>query len=597
MTSTTDKAVGLTKFLVGLPKARYSFAILLLLGIITGVISQAITIKGFDSFSLVLGAGSGVLLLVIPGLLSSFSATLLARTLPLKRTLALAVVGSIVYALFYLAAVASQKTGFTVFGAWTNIAIVGFGVVFVLWWAVCRIAFGLKYKSLLLAALQLLYYAVFLIATESMSVSLAADPFALLVKTYFSAIAFLAAVYVIFWFANAPMKRNFGVSTVDALTLFLAQWIRQSKEIENMLESVGEEVETTVAVAGFWGKRGPKAWFIAPGVHYGPFGNLGGSEFPALIARELSYKKGVAFVFHAPATHDFNPTTSSEVTRITKACDKAIAEMKPKQAMASLAVGKQGSAKAYCLRINDWLLASVTRAPLTTEDVDYAVGMAISYSAKALGVREAAVLDCHNSETGEIMRVDSGNPIGFQYLDAVHNGMTRAQEKKMLFMGVHYDPLTELGLGTGLGAGGLKTSVMRIGAKTHSALLFDANGITPVFRRELLDRLKTIVDSAEVYTTDTHCVNAVNGVLNPLGPRNAEKLISKSLESVKAALSDLEPVKSDLKVKRFNINVMGVKQSSELIGTVNSIVAILRVAAPIILIGTIFAVLWAITKL
>ena len=546
------------------------------------------------------GGSEGVFLIGLPALLSAFACALMKSELKLKRMLFLALIGSVFYASFYIAALALAKVGTGIFGGGLGVVAVGYGLVFVVWYIIARVVFGIRwYGSLLFASVQLALNVAFSLAGQSIGIWGGNEPLWILAKIYFASLVFLAAIYAIFWLINAPMKRAYGVSSTDAVSLFLAQWFEQSRGLESVLESVGEKVDTLVGVLAFKAKRKLKCIFVVPYVHFGPFGNLGGSEFPYLISSELARRwKAPAFVFHGTATPDFNPTASAEVYKIYSACDAALKNMKFEKARGSASVGKFGTCRAECLKLNENAFIGLSRAPRTTEDIDFSLGLALMKTAEAGGARSALVVDAHNAETGEITRVESGNPIGFEYMEAVRRAVDEKGENEPVRLGIAYDNMNEF-FSAGVGRAGLRCAVFEFGKKRYALVLLDANGITPVFRREVIDALRANgFENCEVFTTDSHSVNVVSGVLNPVGNKMRDEIVARIRACVKNAGMDCEEVECSARVEKVGgLSVFGAKQSSELVGTVNAIVAITRILVPLILIASVFIVLWGITKM
>jgi putative membrane protein len=101
--------------------------------------------------------------------------------------------------------------------------------------------------------------------------------------------------------------------------------------------------------------------------------------------------------------------------------------------------------------------------------------------------------------------------------------------------------------------------------------------------------------TAGVFTTDTHQTNMVRGVLNPL--KEEDELLATVMDALDEALSDMQPAKFFAGKEWFDINVIGAKQSIELISTVNSIVAVSKILLPLILLGGILLFIAIATKL
>lgn len=571
---------------------------LLAMGFLFGALTHIISpVQWSDPYGLLIGlierGGSGVLLISVPAVLSAITVTIVKNKLALRKSLFIAFVCSFVYVVFYSITLAGGDRGIS-----TDVLFIGYGLAFVVWYLVARVFFNLHwYTSFILSVIQLVYNTIFLLIGRLVFVS--NEPGAMVLKIYFSSIAFMAALYAVFWLIDAPMKRNFRVSGIEAISLFMAQWMGKSKELEEMFESVGEEIETVVNVMSF--SRAGKArecLFVTPYVHFGPFGNLGGSEYPGIIADRLGKERNAdVFVFHGTATHDFNPVASSEITPLLEGCRRAIERMEHKKARGAMVVGKAGTCKANCLVIGDNCFIGLTRAPRTTEDIEFALGVSIRYLASSMGIKEAAVVDAHNAETGEIMRVHMGDPLGFEYMDSVRNALGKKRVNSVIRMGVDCDDLRGVSSGS-VGMAGLKTAVFQVGGKLHAILLFDSNSIVPGFRRRIIDSVRdTGIDDCEVYTTDTHSVNTVSGVLNPLGNTETGDFVKSVVDSVRAAKRNIADVEVDMREERVRIKVFGTQQSSELLGTVNSIVAVARFAVPFVFILTALFVLWGITKI
>jgi len=601
-TDSAEKAVGLTRFLGrSLPPSRIIFLAIIAFSFIIGAVTGLAAIAwGAPLADAAYDAIRAVFLIAVPALLGAVACIGLKRKIRYKQMMFLGLMSAALYGAFYflhysgaleLAGVSPQNS--------FNLLLLGNAFVFALWFIVARIVFNLKYTSYLFALITPTLNVMFLLADKSLG---SPESISVLTRLYFASFIFLAAIYAVFWLVNAPMKRNFGVSMTDAASLFLAQWFEASPKLEAMFEEVAESVSTHLGVLAFRSEGRLKAVFVIPHVHYGPFGTLGGSEFPRLISEEVKRRTGAdAFVFHGCATHDFNPASAGELEKFCSRLFRQLDGMKYAKAKGWLAVGRNGGAKTVSAMVNGIMFAPLTRAPRTTEDVDFSVGLAIRNYALAKGAGEALVLDAHNAETGEISKVESGNPIAFEYMEAVADALSQGKAEKPLKAGFAFDAMKGLKSKGAVGGAGMGAAVFACDGKKFAYVLFDANGAVPSFRRELIDAVCALgIDECEILSTDTHSVNKVSGVLNPLGGKGTDKkeITSRAVEAAKKALSGLGEVEAGgalLLVE--DVKVFGVAQSSELLGTVNSIVAVVRVIAPLALVGATAAALWAMTKL
>jgi len=598
-----DKAVGLTRVLErSLPPAKVSFIGIILLSFFIGLLTQAAAMQWRLDASIADGGIRAVFLMAVPALLGAVACISLKRRIRYRQIMSIALLSVLLYSIFYFLHFGGLLAGFGVPAeASYNLLLLGNALIFALWYVTARIAFNLRFTSFLFGLLTPTLNVMFLLADRSLTMG-SPESINVLTKLYFAAFIFLAAIYGIFWLINAPMKRNFGVSMTEATSLFLAQWFEASPKLERIFEEVGENVNTHLGIIAFRADGKLKAVFLVPHVHFGPFGSLGGSEFPKLMADEVARRTGAAaFVFHGCATHDFNPVASSEIEKFNERLFSALDGMKFEKARGWLSVGKNGTSKCVAAMVNGTLFAPLTRAPRTTEDVDFSVGLAIRNYALAKGAKEAVIADAHNAETGEITRVESGNPIAFEYMEAVGDAASRGGKDSKLRLGIAVDAMRDFKPSSGIGAAGLKVAVIEAGGRKFAYVLFDANGTTPDFRRAVIDRVCALgMDECEVLTTDTHSVNLVSGVLNPLGGKRTNRVtvLARTAQAAEKALEGLEDVEAASKLQLVEgVKVFGVAQSSELIGTVNSIVAVVRVVAPLVLVGATALALWFMTQI
>ncbi|HQT45178.1 MAG TPA: DUF2070 family protein, partial [Candidatus Micrarchaeota archaeon] len=252
--------------------------------------------------------------------------------------------------------------------------------------------------------------------------------------------------------------------------------------------------------------------------------------------------------------------------------------------------------------INDAGFLGLSRAPLTTEDIDFGVGATLMSQAEKY-VKTAIAVDQHNSETGDITYFGSGNPVSFEYIDAAEAAAKEAGCAKATHE-------TRIGFARAkvssksVGSGGIKTAAIEIGGHVHFIVVSDSNGVTPEFREKAIDSIgrvcrkeKISIGSIEIYTTDTHQLNMVRGVLNPLGSASEPEVLELMPISAIEAYRDLEHYQFASGKDRIRLKVFGPSQSTEIISTVNSIWAVARIAIPIIILCTLALIVYGLTKI
>ncbi len=598
-------ALGLTKYFVSLPPSRHLIALLLLLTILPGAAIGWLTAPHPDLWSALTGAGTALLTIALPALLCAALLTILrGRKVPLPRALALAVLTAALYLIFDSAAI--FLSGFYPHAA--NLVFVGFGLSFLLWLVVLKFAFGLERSAWLFAPAQMICFAVFLLFgplllsaalphAAPIATPLLSDLTSSLYKTALAAIVFVGALYALLFVASGPLKKNLGVSSPDVISMFASQWLYGGKDLEEAFDEMGEHVRTLVGVATFQTKQGKLRW-VVPYIHFGPFGNLGGSQFSWQLATALSGPRTDAFVFHGTATHDFDPVSSDQLKPLLAACKKAIAASHPAPAQFSLSTGAAGDSRCHLLSINHSRMAAFTRAPLSTEDVNFAIGCQLMERAG-----DSLAIDCHNAETGDVDYIEAGSPIAFEMLDSLDDALAksgkssaRLASKPMPLLAGWSTAYPSL---PGLGSGGVKVCAFSGPDKSPAFyVLLDSNGIGEPARQRLISAIRRLPSArfVEILTTDTHQLNNVRGVFNPAGAQGLDELAGVVVSCAKEAHARLSPASFCLKKERFDIKVLGPYQSAEIVSTLNAVLSVLRILSPLVLLLAIGLVLWALSK-
>ncbi|MCX6771658.1 MAG: DUF2070 family protein [Candidatus Micrarchaeota archaeon] len=592
MQEAKKKAIALSKYFVSLPHPAKTVIAIFALSFLFGILFSVARSSEFTPLAAIAGGFDGVYLLAFPAVLSAVGLFVLRRKAIFRRASFLALLTVACYGAFYLASLFLSNV---VPGA-SNLVFVGFGVSFALWYFLLMIAFDFRKSAALLSLMQLALFAFFFLTGAGFYSPF--DPAGVMLRVFLSSFVFICAIYLMFYVVSAPMKKNLGVSSMDALSMFLSQWLYGEKDLEAVFDEIGEDAETLVWLGRFSGK-GNDTLFVVPYIHFGPFGNLGGSEFTHMISAALcpDGRRNV-FVFHGTATHDFNPVTSDEAGKVIAACNRALARLRLAPARLSHNVCRVGSVRASAMRIGDSAFLSYTRAPKTTEDINFGLGLALMEKAKKY-MKDACVVDEHNAETGDISSVEVGSHIGFEMLDATEKLLSSPHKQSPFLFG---SAEAKLSIAT-LGSNGLKLALFAQGKKLTALLLADSNSVTPDFRESLLSLMSGLGKehgyscNGEVMSTDTHQINTVQGVLHPLGADDKGAVFSAVRKLFSEALTRLEPVKFGASSERFRIRVFGTGQSAEIASTINAVVALLKLALPIMLIVGAVLLVWALGKI
>jgi len=586
MSKNINRAVGLTSYFITLPPALHIVIGMIVLGLVFGLLINI----GRDT-PIHYAFLDGLMLLTLPALLSSLIVKLMLRKMPFRRIVATAFGGEIVYSLAYGASLLLAGVN----PIWAQFVIlIGSAIVFVFWYIIARFVFILKYRSILFAMIQLMLYLIFLVSNQALYTS--SEPFiGLATKFFLSSFVLLGALVLFFMIINAPMKTNLGLSSTDAMSYLFSAWLYHNKDVEKAFEQVGEDAKTILSVMGFK-RKSDTVFFVTPYVHFGPFGNLGGSEFSSLIAQEIDQKHGSrTFVFHGTVTHDLNPVASSELSKLMSAFEATLADAAYKDAKVSISLGQSQECRAQALMLGDSAMIGLSRAPQTTEDINFGLGLAlISEAEKRL--ETAMVVDQHNAETGDITSFEPGSLAGFGYMNAIKDCLGKNPAKKALRLGVAFRSVDS----DVLGRAGIKVAVFS-SSPEYVVVLIDSNGVTPKFRDRLEAEIRKLGKSKGrdfeigIFTTDTHQTNMVRGVLNPL--KEEENILAAIMSGCSEAMSDMQEAKFFADKRWFDIRVIGARQSIEVISTINSIVAISKITLPLVFVGGLLLLLALVSRL
>lgn len=373
---------------------------------------------------------------------------------------------------------------------------------------------------------------------------------------------------ILIWMIERPLKKAFKIRGLAFINAFIAHMTDGSKGMEDFFREIGEEV--FVPQVSFFFRRGEKrsVMFTAPNLHPGPMGEIGGGNLPKILHEKMEDETLVA---HGCATHDFNLVSESE-------SDKVIAALKLSREGITYSAGAGrssivtvGTVSVLCQKFGDSVLLVTTRSPHRTEDVDFAIGSTIM----AEGHRwfpHVAVVDAHNCMTDLSSPVLLATLTAQEYQKVSMDAMEacRAAALHPFRIGVSHItvPYTRE---QGFGDIGIQAMVVETDGQKTAYILIDGNNMAAGVREIILEEVRTLVDNAEVMTTDSHVVNTITGK-NPVGLNvPVKEFLPYLMQAVRAAVDDLTPAESAAATAHCeHIVVFGSNRISQLASTVNA---------------------------
>ena len=409
----------------------------------------------------------------------------------------------------------------------------------------------------------------------------------ILLKALVAAIIIVLAIYAFITVIASPFKKNLGIGVLDLLSLFIAHMNEGSNSLEGLFENMSEAIDTIVTFISFKTEEGIKGLFISPSVHPGPLGDLGGSNMPTILANKFDHFTMVA---HGPSTHDFNPIAVSEIDKIENSVKKGLKYVEYSNEASKFVRYNEKKANIGVQFFNKGMVILSTFAPEAADDIEFGVGLTMmAQSRNHCNVKDSVIVDCHNSFTPESGEVLPGNAEVFHLIDVI-DSINPEEEKYEIRMGCHADNMDTLDKHDGIGESGVKTMIVEVGGQRTAYVLLDSNNMEKGFREEIMDELSDFeIDEIEVMTTDTHTVNTISRGYNPVGIVKRPEIIEYIRKSISEALKDLEKVEVGTGTEKIkNLNTFGPNNSTELISTISSVVAVSKIIAPVLLITALF---------
>lgn len=573
-------AIKVTDYLVSLPSLIKQYLILIVFMGIFGVLLSQIL-----NYPIMQGILSSFLILVVPTILSALTLRILRRV-PLKRSFFLMLVMCLFYMLIYTLYFITSDI---------NVLILGLSAIFILLFLILYYVFILRYSAFIFSLAQLFffivmfYYVVFNVTTITSFSQQAID--GLLIKLLITSLIFSFFIYFLFYILNAPMKKAFSISVTKVFSLFISQWINDSKDLEKEFERIGIFMESYIDVLLFKNSKG-KCLVTIPQVHFGPFGNLGGSDYPNQMSQILEKYVDCSIVFHGACTHDQNPTSSSRIGEVTEPLISFISDNydnlnKSKIGFTSCEYHKTKSAH---LLFDDAILSSFSRYPNTTEDMEFGLGLLLREKAKKYR-EKSFIADQHNSDTGKITQFLLGSKEASEYLNAMDCledkiKKIKLERCKFNFAKLHKPYFPSAGISNnGIG--------MFCFVSKNTSILYvviDSNSVNNDIKSAIENKLNQVFDEVIITTTDSHSLNKVSGVINPASVKEMDVLLDDLTflaKDLKSNASEFTMVSKTLPIK---IKVFGPHQSLKLIGVVNSLMSVLKFIVPLLFIfGILFA--------
>jgi putative membrane protein len=272
----------------------------------------------------------------------------------------------------------------------------------------------------------------------------------------------------------------------------------------------------------------------------------------------------VACVPHGLLGHEFDLSSQIQNQKIIRRVVESV-NFKASETKATPFIKvSNGLATACCQVFGKFAFLSFTLAPKTTEDLPQELGLFVQKEAEKHGLTHCAVGNAHNSINGIINTQEALNALKEAAAECLEQ--TASSGHVSFEVGAATVMPKEFNLKDGMGPGGITVVVIKVGEQKTAYVVIDGNNMISGLREKILLTLKSIgISEGEVFTTDTHSVNALilsKRGYHPIGEAiDHKKLIDYIKEATLAAVSDLERAKAAARsVTVPNVKVIGAKK-------------------------------------
>ncbi len=377
------------------------------------------------------------------------------------------------------------------------------------------------------------------------------------------------AFILLIWLIERPLYRAFRIRGLAFINAFIAHMTDGSKGMEKFFRDIGEEIFVPQVCLFFRRTKGKEILVTIPNLHPGPMGEIGGGNLPKIVHDSFTEE---TLVPHGCATHDFNLVAESEIAKVIDAVNATRNSLAYLPGAGKSGRVRTGSVNILYQRFSDTVLMVATRSPERTEDLDYGIGMAVMSEGHRY-FPHVGFVDAHNCMTDLSSPIHLGTLTSSEYLDAARKVFDRTRESAIVPFraGVSHCKLP-FSREQGFGDLGVQVLVVEVAGQKTAYVLLDGNNMARGAREQLLEQILTIVDDAEVMTTDSHVVNTITGK-NPVGQNVPASVIAPLvLDAVKEAVDDLsDATVAGSTAQCEHIVVFGSTRITQFASTVNAI--------------------------
>ncbi len=544
-------------FTIQAPSAALQALVLLFLGAAAGGLASVIIHMGSLASAylqvVVSGGAAGVIVISLPALLTAAAFKMVKRRMLLRHALMTTLLITVPYA----ALLALGSSVFAIIGyaslAYVFLLLVNAGI-YGYWLVIGRFVTGRKRSIVVIATLQPVLNMLFYLPLGRYILDLGEPLTITMLKLAAGMLVFLVASYMFLFMVDRPAKRHMASSGVGIFMNLISEWLFDiGGDVSVIGSGASSKRDLEVEMIVLKGREGYKGIFVNPDIHFGPFHGAGGSIATRQIGRLIAGKYAASpFVLHGTLDLRDNPVSIGQVYALSNGISAWLENMGHfSRAYGGVSFGKEGVCNAINISMGGANLFFLSKAPLVTEDIDKRVGKRLKEVAERETGGRVIMVDAHNTRfesagPSELKGVGIGSAYARMYEHAILAAANGNGRKRALSFGAAHRVLASaIGWPGDLGDGYTSVGIFGFNSKRFCLVYFDANNMLPGFRDEVMAHIrKKYRMHAEVCTTDTHSVNAINSsASNCLGRQtHAGSIIPVLDQMIDDALRDIEPV-------------------------------------------------------
>ena len=324
------------------------------LGMFTGVVANMFThLHSSESLfvSFFSGMSIGIITITVPGILTVAFLKAMRKDMKLKH----AFFAVLAISMLYSCALLIGSMFFALLHAYTVtylILILSNAFIYGYWFLINRVVMDQKRSQIVTAAFQPVLNVLFFIPMGRylLNASIPLEPS--LLKLWSGMLVFMVIGYIILYIMDSPAKKALRISGVDIVTAMVNQWMYDITKDVEVFNGTGVKRDVTTDLIVLRGKKGIKAVFANPDIHYGPFYEIGGGIATEYLGRKIEEATGAApFIMHGAVSIEDNPVSTRQIYGLSSSIVQQLSSLHPssfRNASGAVYSGSDKPCRAYC---------------------------------------------------------------------------------------------------------------------------------------------------------------------------------------------------------------------------------------------------------